>query len=113
MLFDYTGSYFIDVNWGGCAALVDTTGGPACASVFDPFDQCQFQACALNMACNTQQLYDSCIMAAEAPAGACSQLASGVQSSCAADESDGGVLATGGRCAAPAGVLDVICGTGP
>jgi hypothetical protein len=111
LVFDYTDSYFIDVNWGGCVALEDPTNGPACAQAFEPLDQCNVQACGLNQACNTQSLYDTCIMGADAPGAACGAEAAAMVA-CQAYEVDGGALVAG-KCSTYADVVNVICGTGP
>ena len=111
LVFDYTGSYFIDVNWGGCVALEDPANGPPCAQAFEPLDQCNAQACGLNQACNTQTLYDTCIMGADATGGVCGAEAAAMVA-CQSFEADGGALATG-KCSTMTDVINVICGAGP
>lgn len=110
LVLDYTGNYFIDVNWGGCVALEDPSGGATCAQAFEPLDQCNNQACGINQACNTQTLYDTCVMEADAPGGVCGAEAAAMVA-CQAYEVDGGALATG-KCSSYADVVNVICGTG-
>jgi hypothetical protein len=110
LLFDYAGA-LIDVNWGGCVALVDPTSGPACAQAFEPLDQCDIQTCALNPACVTEPLYEECIGIANGAGGACAA-ESAALSACGSFEADGGALASG-ECSTDTDVVNVICGTGP
>jgi hypothetical protein len=105
-LINAAGNAFIGSNYPGCIALEDTTNGVACATDLEPLVQCQSFACGT---CTTQTDYDNCITAVNA--GACMSYLTPVQTACATDFADGGVLDT--KCDTDQEVLNVICGTGP
>lgn len=109
-LLDSTGNFIIGANTPGCIALVDTTGGAACAAGLEPLFQCESQACGSGD-CHAADAatYEGCL--SQSQRGACAaQYAS--SSPCTPDYEDGGAAFGAGRCATPAGVLEVICGTG-
>jgi hypothetical protein len=93
-------------NYPGCVALVDTSGGPACAADLEPLFQCEAFACS---ECTSTTDFDNCIGAVQK--GACSTYFTSEQSSCATEIADGGSL-TSGACSTDQDVINVVCGSG-
>ena len=114
LALDPSGGGFVGVNWGGCAALADTTSGPACAAAYAPASECDFYVCESSTTSTcTSATVQACLTTADGTGGVCNSKAAAVQSACATDFADGGVLSPSGKCGTVAQVLNAVCGTGP
>jgi hypothetical protein len=112
VLLDYTLSYFFESNQPGCIAIEDPTNGPACAQALEPLDQCDYDACGSNAACNTTALYDACVQTANAAGGACATYLNAAQTPCVAYFGLDAGLGSTGVCSTNQDVISVICGNG-
>lgn len=102
---DYQGNN-IGGNAPGC---LDLKGMSGCASAYQNIIQCIVASGCES--CADGPSYQACLNIILNTGGACATYYSTYQSSCAADNADGGLL-NGGVCSTTADVLSVICGNG-